>query len=425
MSIGIDRARQIIEEGGSRGKAMTFMIEYPSELLTTILVGNNVVNIWASALVTTIAARVFENDAISISVGLTTFVILIFGEIIPKTFARTHAEKLSVFVIRVLQCFYYALYPLIRTTVWLIRAVLGENAELSDRMVTKNDIEYMVNKAEKEKSMDSKQLDLINSVLEFPTIKVKDIMIPRSKVKYISAEDSFEQIVEELRRDNHSRYPVIEGDLENTVGFLHVKDLSFISDEEKGSFSIKNYLKESFFVYEHMKIQAVFDYMNRKKVHLALVKDENGLVVGIITLEDIVEEILGEIQDEHDDEEVVVSEEYNQVDLKSGVCVDGAISLRDLYNEYDFKIPLNDNYSTLAGFILDMLGNNFPKQNHIIVWEGYSFELTRVDEFEIREVRIKDVGGEKPIVSKKDYQDSSESKESSEQSFSGSVASKG
>jgi CBS domain containing-hemolysin-like protein len=174
-----------------------------------------------------------------------------------------------------------------------------------------------------------------------------------------------------------------------------------------------------------MKIQAVFDYMNRKKVHLALVKDENGLVVGIITLEDIVEEILGEIQDEHDDEEVVVSEEYNQVDLKSGVCVDGAISLRDLYNEYDFKIPLNDNYSTLAGFILDMLGNNFPKQNHIIVWEGYSFELTRVDEFEIREVRIKDVGGEKPIVSKKDYQDSSESKESSEQSFSGSVASKG
>jgi len=426
MSVGIDRAKQLIEEGGSRGKAMTFMIEYPSELLTTILVGNNVVNVWASALATTISARTFESDAIGISVGITTFVILIFGEIIPKTFARTHAEKLSVVVIRGLQFFYFVLYPLIRGLVWIIRAVLGENAELNDRMVTKNDIEYMVNRAEKDKSMDSKQLDLINSVLEFPTIKVKDIMIPRSRVKSIQGDSNLEEVVKEISSDNHSRYPVIAGDFEATLGFLHVKDLLFISEEKKRNFCLNDYLKDSFFVYEHMKIQAVFDYMNRKKVHLALVKDENGLVVGIITLEDIVEEILGEIQDEHDDEEVLSEDNDHQMNLKRGVCVEGAISLRDLYNDYDFKIPLNDNYSTLAGFILDMLGNNFPKQDHIIVWEGYSFELTRVDEFEIREVRIKDVDGEKPIVFKKDQQDSQESKNknSSDQPFSGSVVTK-
>src|SRR5690606_13461435 len=159
---------------------------------------------------------------------------------------------------------------------------------------------------------------------------------------------------------------------------------------------------------EHMKIQAVFDHMNRKKVHLALVKDENGLIVGIVTLEDIVEEILGEIQDEHDDEEWEGEEEFNQAALAEGIIVEGSISLRDLYNDYDIKIPLNDNYSTLAGFILDMLGNNFPEEGQIIVWEGLSFELVKVDEYEIREIRIKDVDGEKHFYSKREVEASHE-----------------
>ena len=150
LSISLDRAKQLIEAGGSKGRALQFMVERPSEFLTTILVGNNVVNIFASSLSTVISSRFFKDDAIGIAVGLTTFVILIFGEIIPKTFARTHAESMSVFVIRVLQVFYVCLYPLIKLMVWVINTVLGENAQLAGRLVTKNDIEYMIQKAEKE-----------------------------------------------------------------------------------------------------------------------------------------------------------------------------------------------------------------------------------------------------------------------------------
>ena len=139
--------------------------------------------------------------------------------------------------------------------------------------------------------------------------------------------------------------------------------------------------------------------MNKKKVHLALVKDENGLMVGIVTLEDIMEEIFGEIQDEHDDEEVVDDE--NAVDLVNGLLVAGSISLRDLYSDYDIKIPLNDNYSTLRGFLLDMLGNNFPKQGNILFWKGLSFELTNVED-EIEEVKIESTDGEKHISNKRD-----------------------
>jgi len=402
MSIAPDRVKQLIEDGGIKARAMTFMAEKPNEILTTILVGNNLVNIGAASLITSITARFFQNDVVSISTGLTTFIILIFGEIIPKTFARTHAEKLSIFVIRILQFFYYLLFVLIEPMTWIIEKALGKNAQLNGRIVTKDDIEFMINKAEKEKTMDSKQLDLINSVLEFPTIKVKDVMIPRNKVKFLQADASFDDLVKTAELDVHSRYPVCKGELENVIGFLHIKDLAFVEPEMRKIFNVENYVKSPFFVYEHMRIQAVFDHMNRKKIHLALVKDETGMIVGIITLEDIIEEIFGEIQDEHDPIEHGVVEQYKREDLLEGVVVEGSISLRDLYNEYDIKIPLNDNYSTLNGFLLDMLGNNFPEAGQIIVWRSFSFELKTVIDYEIKEIKIKDVDGEKHIFSKID-----------------------
>lgn len=422
MSLGIDRAKQLIEQGGSKSKAMEFMIEKPNELLTTILVGNNVVNILAASVTTSIATRIFKSDAVGISTGVVTIIILIFGEIIPKTFARAHAEKLSVFIIYVLRLKYYVLYPIIQGMVVIIKAVLGENAELTGRLVTKNDIEYMISKAEQDKTMDSKQLDLLNSILEFPTIKVKDIMIPRLEVKYIQKDFGFREIIDFVDVDNYSRYPVCDGELENTIGFLHVKDLAFVRGETKQSFDVTQHLKEPFFVYEHMKIQAVFDYMNRKHVHLALVKDENGVVVGIITLEDIIEEIVGEIQDEHDDEEQAIVQEQLEKDLNEGINIEGTLSLRDLYSEYDLKIPLNDNYSTVAGFLLDMLGNNFPEEGQIIVWEGYSFELTRVEDYEIREIRVKNVDGERHIFNKREANGQSDKSDQNQENLNKSLA---
>lgn len=408
LSIGHDRAKQLISKGGSIGGAMAFAVKRPNEILTTILVGNNVVNILAASLVTTITARVFDSEAVGISTGITTIIILFFGEIIPKTFARSRAEGLALVVIRILQLNFYLFYPIIRPMTSFIQTLLGANAKLSRRLITKDDIEYMVSKAEKEKTIDSKQIELLTSILEFPTIKVKDIMITRNRVKFLRKDLTFDDIIEIIKEDNHSRYPVCEQDLDSTVGFLHVKDLAFSDPTEKEHFSVDKYLKPPFFVYEHMKIQAVFDHMNRKKVHLALVKDENGLVVGIITLEDIIEEIFGEIEDEHDMEDHVEKEDYDINDLETGILVDGKISIRDLYNEFDIKIPLNPNFSTLAGFILDMLGNNFPEEGQIIVWEGLSFELEKVDNYEIREIRIRHVGGEKHIFSKKEAEEEGE-----------------
>lgn len=389
MSLPHEKAKQIAEEHGIDSWAMKKWLEMPNDILTTILVGNNFVNILIAALSTNIAERYLSNDALAISVGVTTVLILLFGEIAPKTFFRGHAEKFAPTCVVILNVFYYAMWPIVKAFTKIIQLVLGKNANVRGRAVTMDDIEVMVEMAEEERTMDAKQIDLLNSILEFPSIKVKDIMVPRTQIEGLKKTSSFIEVINVVREVAHSRYPVYGEDLDDVLGFLHVKDLAFMGQEEQRSFDITKYVKPPFFVYEHMKIQAVFDHMNRKKVHLALVKDENGLVVGMLTLEDIMEEIFGEIQDEHDDEDDLIP----GVESAEGVLVPSTISLRDLYNEYDIEIPLNDNYSTLNGFLMEQLGNSFPKKGHLIIWDGYSFELTRVKSSEIKEVKIKSTTG--------------------------------
>ncbi|MFL5783208.1 MAG: hemolysin family protein [Bacteriovoracaceae bacterium] len=390
LSLPHEKTKQLAEEHGFDSWAMRKWLNSPNDIITTILVGNNFVNILIASLSTSITERYFSNDALAISVGMTTLVILLFGEIAPKTMGRGRAEKIAPTAIMVLVGFYYILYPVVKAFVKIIALVLGKNATVRGRVVTKDDIEVMVEMAEEERSMDSKQIDLLNSILEFPSIKVKDIMVPRTGIEAIRKDATFNDVIRLVRDVAHSRYPVYDEDLDDVLGFLHIKDLAFMSADEQKNFDVTKYLKPPFFVYEHMKIQAVFDHMNRKKVHLALVKDENGIVVGMLTLEDIMEEIFGEIQDEHDDEQDLIP----GVESEEGVMVPSTISLRDLYNEYDIEIPLNDNYSTLNGFLMEQLGNSFPRKGHIIIWDGYSFELLKVKNYEIKEVKIKSTAGD-------------------------------
>ncbi len=390
LSLPHEKAKQRADEHGYDSWAMKKWLKDPNDILTTILVGNNFVNILIASISAAITERYFSNDALAISVGATTIIILLFGEIAPKTVGRGRSEKVAPVALMVLVGFYYVLYPVVKLFVKIISLVLGRNASVRGRLVTKDDIEIMVEMAEEEKSMDSKQIDLLNSILEFPSIKVKDIMVPRTGIEAIKKTASFQDVIRVVREVAHSRYPVYDDDLDDVLGFLHIKDLAFMNIEEQRNFDVTKYLKPPFFVYEHMKIQAVFDHMNRKKVHLALVKDENGIVVGMLTLEDIMEEIFGEIQDEHDDEQDLIP----GIESAEGVMVPSTISLRDLYNEYDIEIPLNDNYSTLNGFLMEQLGNSFPKKGHIIIWDGYSFELLKVKNYEIKEVKIKSTSGE-------------------------------
>jgi len=389
MSLVPERTKQLSNQKGPYASLFNYLSTRQNELLVTILIGNNVANIGAASLSATMAAQIFDNRALGISIGITTILILFVGEIIPKTVARNHSESLIVPVLRILQSLNFLLTPLIWAVMFIIKKMLGPLAVVSGRLITQSDIEYLVERAEEDKTIDSKQIELLNSILEFPTIKVKDIMIPRSKIKFLKKEAPFEEVMQLVGTDLHTRYPVCEGELETILGFIHVKDLAFIRGKNKETFSLEKIVKRPFFVYEQMKIQAVFDYMNREKVHMAFIKDETGLIVGLITLEDIIEEILGDIIDEHDDEEDINLNSSQKIDWTKGILLDADISIRELDSEYNLELPLSDSYSTFAGFLLSQLEDDLCVEGKLIEWNDLIFELKEVEESQIKKVFIK------------------------------------
>ena len=386
MSISVERTKQLIEEGGKKADALRFLISHPTEILTTILVGNNLVNTLVASLVTVIVSNLSFHYAIAVASGAATLVILIFGEISPKAFARSNAESFVQFVVYILRIAYVFLYPVVKPLSIFIKRILGKNATVKGRVVTTDDIGFLVTQAEEHQSIDAKHIDLINSILEFPLIRVRDIMVPRPQVDAIDIHSTDEEIVNTFKQHEFSRYPIYQDTLDNIVGFIHVKDY-LLARENKPNVLLKELMKQPFFVYDQMKIQSVFDRMNRNKVHMAVVKQETGTMVGIITLEDIMEQIFGEITDEHDQE--APGEVKKVRSLEEGIVISGNTPLRDLDQEFDIHIPISEAYSTVTGFLLELLGNHFPKQHQIIYWDDYSFELTKVVNYQIEQVTIK------------------------------------
>lgn len=386
MSMTVERTKQLIEEGGKKATALKFLISHPTELLTTILVGNNLVNTLVASLVTIVVSKMSVDYAIAIASGAATLVILVFGEIGPKAFARSNPEPMVHFVVTVLKLNYFLLFPVIKPLSIVIKRILGKNATVRGRVVTTDDIEFLVTQAEEHQSIDAKHIDLINSILEFPLIRVRDIMVPRPQVDAIDIKASVDEIFKTVKQHEFSRYPIYDDTLDNIVGFIHIKDF-LLARESKPNAQLKDFIKQPFFVYDQMKIQSVFDRMNRNKVHMAVVKQETGTMVGIVTLEDIMEQIFGEITDEHDQEpQGEISSGRN---IEEGIVISGNIPLRDLDQEFDIHIPMSEAYSTVTGFLLELLGNHFPKQNQIIYWDDYSFELTKVINYQIEQVTIK------------------------------------
>lgn len=388
MSISVERTKQLIEEGGKRANALKFLISHPTEILTTILVGNNLVNTIIASLVTVIVSKLSFDYAIAIASGGATLIILIFGEISPKSLARNNAESYVYGCVTILKLMYYMLAIVVFPLSLFIKRILGKNATLRGRVVTTDDLEFLVTQAEEHQSIDAKHIDLINSILEFPLIRVKDIMVPRRNVDAFDLKATDEEILKTVRLHEYSRYPIYDGSLEQVVGFVHIKDF-LLAREIRPDVKIKDFMKPPFFVYEQMKIQSVFDRMNRNKVHMAIVKSEAGTTVGVITLEDIMEQIFGEIMDEHDKD--VPVDATKKISIEDGILISGSTPIRDLDQEFDIQIPASEAYATVTGFLLELLGNHFPKQSQIIFWDDYSFELTKVVNYQIEQVTVKKI----------------------------------
>ena len=385
MSMSKIRLRHLVENHVKHAKLTQDLLDHPNQLLGTILVGNNLVNIAASAIATSIAIYFWNNKGVGIATFLMTLLILIFGEITPKNIAIDYTEEIVLFIAPIMSVFVKIFSPVVWVLTNFTNGLLhlfGLNKQEKKPLITEEELKTIVEVSSQEGVLESDEKEIIDNIFEYSDMRVKDIMIQRMDIVAVDVSATYEEVVAAFGEKQFSRIPVYEDTIDNIVGVLYAKDLFFIPVEKIKQFDIKKYMREPFYTYEFIKISDFFRRMQGDRIHIAIVLDEYGGVAGIITMEDIIESILGDINDEYDpqDEEDIVC-------IKEGeYLVNGSVRLEDLNEEIGTHFESED-FESIGGFILGILGR-IPRTGEIINYESIRFVIEKVDKSRIMKIRL-------------------------------------
>ncbi len=331
------KLRTLSEEGKKRAAKVLSVTENSGKLLSTILIGNNIVNISASALATTFCTDVFGSKFIGVSTGILTILVLIFGEITPKTLASKYSIQLSMLFVYPIWILMIILTP----AIWLLNIITGvifkifhvDTSAKGDTM-TESELRTIFDVSHEDGVLETSEKFMISNVVDFGDALSKDIMIPRADVVFADINSTYEELVSKFSKETYSRIPIYEESKDNVVGLLYIKDLFFYKEKHGvESFDVKNVLRKPLFVYEYQKTSQIFADMKTSSVTMAVVLDEYGVTSGIITMEDLIEEIVGEIRDEYDMDEA----DYIKVISENVYDIDASIKLNDLNDALDIK----------------------------------------------------------------------------------------
>lgn len=382
--------RQIIEEKRHFTNPFSLWLLRPNSVLTTIIVGNNLVNTLAAVVATVMAQHLFSHFVISISTGVVTLLLLIVGEITPKTFARHNAKKVVMWVIYIIYPIYFLLYPLVsilsRLSVFFIHSMGGKTKRV-DPMATEEEITYMIRLGHEEGVFNQEHGEMLESIIDFRDTEIREIIIPRTDICSLPIDMPFEDLIKEIMLHGYTRWPIYENDIDHVVGILYVKDLINYQLQGGQKFHLRDHLRKPLFIPESMKLDAVLKEFQKQKVHLGIVVDEYGGTAGIVTLEDILEEIVGEIRDELDKEE----EEQTVRKIGEGhFLVSGRTSILDLEKQANIILPQDESYESVAGFLVSKNGK-IPEKDTVINYDGYAFRVAEVEEKRVIMVEIKKI----------------------------------
>lgn len=383
MSLSKIRLKQMVENKEKGASRINKLLSEPSRLLSAILIGNNLVNIGASSLMTSIAIDIYGNRGVGIATGVMTFLILIFGEITPKSLAAQHSEKLSVRLSSFIQLVMMILTPisflLTKITNFMVK-ILGGDVDINKPFITQEELKTMVGVSHKEGVLEGEEKDMIYNVFDFGDSQVNDVMIARTEMVALDVNTPYEDLIQIFHQEQYSRMPVYEDTIDNIIGILHVKDLLFLEDQDD-EFDLRNYIREPHYTYEFKSTKELFKEMRSERFHMAIVLDEYGGTEGIVTLEDLVEEIVGDIEDEYDkdtqDIEVIREDEY---------LVNGSIRLEELNELIGTHIESED-FDTIAGFVIGLI-DKIPEPGEEIQYDHIKFIVEHVDRNRIDKIRI-------------------------------------
>ena len=353
------RMRTLEEEGSKRAAKVNKILENYSKMLSSILIGNNIVNLSASALATTLAMQI--NLAVGIATGVLTIVVLLCGEIIPKTWAMLSSEKISLAYSGIIYGLMQLLTPVIFIVDKLANGILRLlHIDPTKKITTMTEAELRtyVEVSHEDGVIESEEREMIYNVFDFSDAQAKDIMIPRINMVSVDINDSYDRIMSVFRESMYTRLPVYQEDNDNIIGLINIKD--FILCDDKESFRVKDILRNAHYTYEFKKVADLLYELREKTTNVTFVLNEYGATVGMITLEDLLEEIVGEIRDEYDeDEEELIQELGERIYL-----VEGSMKLDDINDELD-----SEDYDSIGGLIIECL-DRLPEDNEEVILES-------------------------------------------------------
>jgi len=373
------------KKGSRRAKLVKRMLEGVDNLLATILIGNTLVNVAAASVATYIFVSFIpnKNHAILLATVMTTFLILILAEITPKTYAAYNPIKLSFLFVQPIRFFIIIFYPFVRAFIFISRLIFP-TSQKKERSLARslNTEEIKVLLTMGIKGMSSLRKKMISGVLEIGSRPIREIMVPRPQVKAIEIKSSIQQILDIILSAGFSRFPVYRRRLDNIEGLIHAKGIiPYLIDNKE--FNIYDLLRKPFFVPESASLEKVLLQMQETVNHLVFVVDEFGNMEGIVTLEDIIEEIVGEIQDEYDSK---AEEWFNQIE-ENVYVVKGRASVKDVNQRLLLELPERREYTTLAGFFLYEFGK-IPQEGEVLSYKSYKFVVEKMSKRHVNLLRI-------------------------------------
>lgn len=384
------KLKQVEENNPKAAKLLKIWLKNPNEMLTTILLGNNVVNILASSIAAVVGIKMLgegnQGTAIVWVTLIMTFFILIFGEITPKIIAKRYSDKIARIIVKPIYYLNVALYPLVIVLIWISRItsrVFGISISEENLMITEEDIRDFVSVGQEEGVIEAEEREMIHSIFDFGETTVKEIIVPRTSMFAVEANKTIGEIWDAIIETGFSRIPVYEEKIDNIIGVMYLKDLLNVAKENKYDDVAKNYIREAYFIPESKAIVDLLREFREKKVHIAIVLDEYGGTFGMLTIEDILEEIVGEINDEYDEEEDKEFEEIEQNKYK----VKAIIDIETINKALDVELPVSEEYDTLAGYISYVLGR-VPEEGDSIEINGIKLEVLNLDKHRVEYVIV-------------------------------------
>ena len=399
VSVNKNRMGMLAEKGNKKAKLILKLLEEPTNFLSTIQVAITLSGFFASASAATNFSFVVENwlnpfnipYTKEISLVLVTVVLsfftLVFGELVPKRVALQRAESIALFSVKIVYLISKIVLPFIKLLSFstnLVLKILGVNLENIEEKVSEEEIKSLIEVGQRHGVFNETEKEMITSVLSFDNKIAREIMIPRKNVYSINIDTPLTNYLDELLEEKHSRIPVYQGDKDNIVGILYLKD--FIVEARKNGFenvNISSIMKKPYFVLENKNIDVLFKEFQKRKIFMAILVDEYGSFVGIVTMEDIIEEVMGNIQDVYDEEDPLLEKlsEYTYL-------VDGFYSLNDLNSKLGLKID-NDEFDTVSGFVIDLIGR-IPEENEKLQvnYKNLSFQILSVKEKCIDKIKM-------------------------------------